>query len=330
MRWVSDTRYKRACDRWEKEHGVPLIRNVQIQTQSRCNADCIFCPYSESWHAANPGKMTDELFAKVLDELRPFSLGINRGKFCPYLMQEPLLDPKIFDRVQQIYAAFPHTTVEIATNGSVLNEKIADNLLTVLAGRPHEIRISHHGVDQESMDRIMRLDHSRSVKNVLGLIRKSEGRLRICVQGAGNARVGQIAYFSKEEYYQFWHEQLKNAGLEDAPIDIRFFTFHDRAGTIRRTDRAAKENNFRIQRQIDENHPFYCNRVDRWIHVMYDGTIRLCCMDYHAEIELPSLAQMSLMEYFRSEAYREVSEKVCGKRTSPPDFICKRCSSPGG
>ena len=89
------------------------LRYVQIQTHARCNADCVFCPYSHSWHAAHPGRMGDDLWRKILDDLQPFAEGLSRGLVAPYLMQEPLLDPTIFDKIADIYAAFPRTMVQI-------------------------------------------------------------------------------------------------------------------------------------------------------------------------------------------------------------------------
>jgi hypothetical protein len=83
-------------------------------------------------------------------------------------------------------------------------------------------------------------------------------------------------------------------------------------------------------RVIDETHPFQCCRVDEWVHVMYDGTIRLCCMDYHGEVKLPNLQDMWLVEYFQSNEYKELCGWVGGSTTHPKDFICTRCTSPGG
>ena len=58
---------------------LPPIKYVQIQTHSRCNADCLFCPYIESEHAANHGSMDDALWHHILANLRPFAAGINQA-----------------------------------------------------------------------------------------------------------------------------------------------------------------------------------------------------------------------------------------------------------
>ena len=67
---------------------------MQIQTVSACNANCYFCPYVGSWHKQNPGKMEDDVFVKIVDQLAKYQI----KKFCPYLENEPFLDKKLFDR----------------------------------------------------------------------------------------------------------------------------------------------------------------------------------------------------------------------------------------
>src|SRR4051812_16968760 len=106
-------------------HGwLPNIRSVQVQTHSRCNADCVFCPYIESEHATtNRGAMQDDVWKLILANLIVFRDGINAGKFCPYLMQEPLIDKTIFDKIADVYDNFPKTCVEVSTNGAALTEK---------------------------------------------------------------------------------------------------------------------------------------------------------------------------------------------------------------
>lgn len=313
-----------------RDPDLPPISNIQIQTHSRCNADCVFCPYLESWHAAHPGRMSEELFTSILDQLRPFAPLIELGRVSPYLMQEPLLDRRIFDWIDRIYATFPGTMVEISTNGAALTARAAGELLRVLAGRRHEIWVSHHGIDADSLDRVMRIDHRRATANVIELLRRAEGRLRVRLQGAGQSFDGRIHHFDEREYRRVWAETLVRERVPLRNLTVTTFRFHDRAGAIRRTDRDAHLNNKGVVRTIDADHPFRCDRVGRWLHVMWDGTLRICCMDYHGEVPLPSLDDTPLIDILRSGRYAELVGQVTGAVESPRDFICKRCTSPGG
>lgn len=314
---------------------MPNIRNVQIATHSRCNANCVFCPYVESWHAQQPGVMSDAVWHRILTELSGprFFAGINTGKVCPYLMQEPLLDPRIIERTEDIYATFPQTTVEIATNGAALSRRLTDALIPVLgkSGRTADIWISHHGIDAESLRTVMQLDHAKALRNITYFVEAASAtldpsRCRIILRGAGFDFSRRTRFYTADEYRAYWITHLPRANPELVTYDC--FGVHDRAGTITRTEREANRLNYGVVRSIDAEHPFHCARLDEWLHFMFDGAIVLCCMDYHREVLLPNIMDVSLEEYFLSNDYRSTCRTVTGESPSGSTFICKRCSHP--
>jgi len=307
-----------------------MLRYVQIQTTSRCNADCVFCPYVESWHAQNAGVMSDALWDKVLNDLQPFAAGISKGMIAPYLMNEPLLDPKLGDRISSIYAAFPHTMVQIATNGAALTPKRVDDLLERLEGHKHQIWVSFHATEAEHLQQIMRLDYDRALRNVCYLLQQADGRFRILIRGSGAPKHGAKTWFSAQNYRAFWAKQFAKHRVNTRKVHVDAFAFHDRAGGLRRSDRGANLLNVGPVRRIDPEHPFDCPRLDQWLHVLWDGRIRLCCMDYHGEVALPSLSETTVSEYLRSTDYEQLCASVRGTSPSPDGFICTRCTSPGG
>ncbi len=309
---------------------LPDIRCVQVQTHSRCNADCLMCPWSESAHHDEPGRMADETWHLILSNLRPFTDGISKGRFCPYLMQEPLLDPTIFAKIADIYRCFPRTAVEVSTNGAALTEKVAGKLLESMRGRRHDIWISHHGIDAASMEHIMRIDYARATENAVRLLKMSDGKYTVKIRGTGSSMDGNHFWFSKEQYLAYWEKLFRDHKINRRNVTVDYFKFHDRAGTLHRTDRGANTLNMGTQRRIDPQHPFHCCRVDEWVHFMWDGKIRLCCMDYKNEIELPNITNTPLLDYFHSDEYRDLVMKVSGRTDAGPNFICARCTSPGG
>lgn len=307
---------------------LPDIRYVQVQTHSRCNADCLFCPYVESEHAKEPGRMEDATWHLILANLRPFSNGINRGKFCPYLMQEPLIDRTIFTKIADVYRCFPNTLVEVSTNGAALTANVAVQLLEAMKGRRHEIWVSHHGIDKATLESIMRIDHDKATSNLVGLLKAADGRYRIRIRGAGESKDGKHRYFTREQYHDCMDKLFKDNGINTSKIDVEWFRFHDRAGTLHRERSAGLD--MGTQREIGLNHPFTCPRISEWIHFMWDGRTALCCMDYHGEVRLPNIKDTSLLEYFHGADHYHLVEQVSGLKESPKDFICKRCTSPGG
>lgn len=306
------------------------MMNIQIQTTSRCNANCVFCPYAESWQKKHPGRMTLELFQTILDEISVFT----PAKVCMYLMNEPLMDPRIYDWIMLVRSRIPSALIEISTNAACLTARNAARLIEVIEGHPHEVWVSHHGTSREMVEAVMEgIDYDRTVGNIIGFLKEAGGRINVRIQGAGHPRVPQvldgIKLFDAAEYNTYWTRIFSENDVQIKNVGIHWFTFHDRAGTIQRHERDANINNYGVVRQIDPSHPFSCPRVDEWLHIMWDGRLRLCCMDYHGEVELP-LVQNGIGRYFSSPEYRRIKGMVSGKIESGPYFICKRCISPGG
>jgi MoaA/NifB/PqqE/SkfB family radical SAM enzyme len=296
--------------------------NVQIQTVSMCNATCYFCPYPESWQKQNPGTMSEEVYRKIIQEISHYKL----GKFCPYF-DEPLLDPKIFDRIEYALPMLDFRILEISTNASLLKQDKIDDIVRLFSPVNNEIWVSFHGIDKETHKAIMGLDFDMCKANILVLIEKSQDyNLNVVIRGSGMARVQsdvKPCWFTKEQYISFWQAEFKKHGFKKLPR-IDYFTYHDRAGEIQRN-----EINFStICRPSLEN--FYCWRIDQWAHFLYTGELILCCMDYHHRTVFGDITKNSLNEIYASENYVNLAMQVIGRAKSPDDFICKRCVSPGG
>jgi len=273
--------------------------------------------------------MDDELWTSILDQLEPYAASLAKGLVSPYLMNEPLLDPKLFDRIEQIYARFPDTMVVIATNAIALNARNTDRLLEVLRGRKHQIWVSHHGTDPSTLSQIMRVDPERALQNTLRLLKRGAG-FRIQLRGAGQSRSGRRTWFTPEAYVAYWDRLFQEHAIDTEKVHVDAFEFHDRAGTLHRDDRDAKGLCVGKVREIGPDNPFYCKRVDQWLHVLWDGTLRLCCMDWHGEVPLPNLRQTTIREWFASSAHADLVRTVTGATPAPDGFICTRCVSPGG
>jgi hypothetical protein len=163
---------------------------------------------------------------------------------------------------------------------------------------------------------------------VVGLLRiAQEQDLHVLIRGSGcavPASEGRAPeHFTREEFTAFWGRVLSENGITRRP-QLLYLLYHDRAGAIRRDGQYR----FGIARKSLRG--FRCWRIDRGLHVLYNGDVVICCNDYHREVVLGNLREQSIAEVFRSERYREVRRQVLGLAESPSDFICKRCSKPGG
>lgn len=298
------------------------LLNVQIQTISHCNAKCYFCPYHDSWHQQNPGRMEDEVFKKIVNSLKTHKI----NKFCPYLENEPILDVNLFERVFYAVDVLKPNIVEIATNLSILNDNTL-NGFAKLSQFNHEIRISFHGISEDSYRDVMQLEFLKTLENVKTLVKFSQTTpLNITIRGAGKPRVNspEVKYwFGEEEYYNFWKNELKEFAIKPK---IEFFTYHDRAGQKQLKEKGMTFNIYR-----EELKDFYCQRLDSWVHFLYTGEPILCCMDYNKETAFgESIKNTNFDDLYTSEKYLSMLKKATGLVESSESFICKRCISPGG
>lgn len=100
-----------------------IFKEVNIETISLCNNNCSFCPVSLVNNKRPRIYMEDEVFKKIIDNLRDLNF---QGKIFPYTNNELLLDKKIFQRINYIKEKLgDNVAVSIETNGKLLTlEKI--------------------------------------------------------------------------------------------------------------------------------------------------------------------------------------------------------------
>jgi len=298
--------------------------NVQIQTVSNCNGKCIFCPYLGSWHQKNPGKMDWDVYKKIIRNLKPFKI----SKFCPYLQNEPLLDKGLFKKIDYALKRLDIQKVEISTNLAFLNDTILKQLVKSLSPIKHEIWISFHGVDEPTYEQIMGLDFNKSFNNIMHLVETSQKEpLNIIIRGAGmpKKRLNNLkSWFGRRDYFEFWDKQLRK--FKNKP-EIRFITYHDRAGSEQ-----LKNKNMSFNHIFNDNlNGFYCVRFDRWLHFLYTGEPIFCCMDYSRETAFGETVNENTIDaIYNSEHFRTLIKQGLGLQESEVNFICKRCVSPGG
>src|SRR6516225_9845500 len=91
-----------------------------VETTAKCNLYCPMCP--RETHKQPKEDMAEEIFDRLVSET---------GRTAEHMMLiglgEPLLDPKIFERVE--YCARHRISTLLSTNGTLLDEEAAGRLL---------------------------------------------------------------------------------------------------------------------------------------------------------------------------------------------------------
>ena len=299
--------------------------SMQLQTTTACNAACIFCPHKDTWKKVPVKYMSDKLLDKIIDQMQ----GMRFYRISPYLQNEPLCDPRIFDIVKKISQSLVFDQICFSANPVSLTMRNACRIADAFANVGHEIRISFHGVDKSSFENNMNLEFEQSLKNVIYFMHIAyDAGLCVTVKGLGFGRGDPISgpgNFGEQSFLDFWESVCEKECLPSDYFYFKYSGYHDRSQNVKDTER--EENKKRIREDLDG---FYCTRVDRWFHITYDGKLIICCNDYHREVVLGDISCQSIEEIRDSYNYKSIVRKVCGKEASESNFICKRCASPGG
>jgi MoaA/NifB/PqqE/SkfB family radical SAM enzyme len=118
----SDVRQKTESGaRWSMPY-AEKPRFIQMETVTKCNARCEFCPQNEILR--DPARMPTETWQKIVDDTR--GLGIT---YRPFLTNEPFVDNRMPEIVRYIKQNDPTAKVEFNTNGELVTEKMGIDLL---------------------------------------------------------------------------------------------------------------------------------------------------------------------------------------------------------
>ena len=277
---------------------------LHIQTQSYCNADCIFCPYSETEATQSMGRMSWELYTKIIDEASRH----NVQRCALLLMNEPLLDKDLHRRIRYAKDKFPERTeVMITSNGSVLTEKKTGELIDSGLDR---IKISIQGVDPEVYEHTMGgLKYEKTIEGVRRLIkavRKSKNKtprvvLSIVATGANEKEV--------RRFKRYWRLR----GVKATSV-----IFENKAGNVKLRHGELAPHGLT---------PFKsCFRPFRTFYVLWNGDVIPCCADWGRELILGNVREHTISEVWHSEPVRKLRGAIQGWDLEQLPAICRACS----
>ena len=97
-----------------EQGSMPLPRIIHVETRSRCNGTCHFCPASVTTDTRGDQLMPETLVQKIVSELSELDYA-NRLSF--YNNNEPFLDKRIYDFIALARQSLPKAYLELKSNG---------------------------------------------------------------------------------------------------------------------------------------------------------------------------------------------------------------------
>jgi radical SAM protein with 4Fe4S-binding SPASM domain len=275
-----------------------------IQTQSYCNADCIFCPYTETANTLSMGKMPWELYQKIIDEAAQHDV----QRCALLLMNEPLLDLELPKKIRYAKEKFrPRTEVMITSNGSVLSDRKIGELVDSGLDR---IKISIQGLDPQVYEHTMGgLKYDKTVagvKKLITAVKRSKNRtprvvLSIVATGSNEMEV--------RRFKMYWRLH----GVKATSV-----VFENKGGNVKLKGGVLAPKGLT---------PFKaCFRPFRTFYILYNGDVIPCCADWGRKIVLGNVEKQSIREIWHGEPANRLRDAIrtWDMEKLPP--ICRACS----
>ena len=215
------------------------------------------------------------MFEDILKEASKY----NVKRISPYLMNEPLLDKSLPEKLLLIKKYMPHAKLSITTNGALLNPDFAERLLQTRA--IHNIYFSVQGIDKDAYQKVMAgLNLETVMENVRNFVatKKKMGLKRPHVI----VTMVKTNMIDADKAVNYW----KSIGILS-----KYTAFENRGGNI--------EKNLASNRHM--NHYAKCTRLYKQCFILANGDVALCCTDYHRIAILGNLKEKSIHEIWNGK-----------------------------
>jgi len=278
---------------------LPFPGEIQIQTNTACNATCIMCPYPETSKELPNGRMSQELYQQILDECAR-EKGVWRLE--PFLMNEPFTDTRMVDWITMAKQAVPTALVTVTTNGTLVTPAITDRLIH---SGLDAIWFSFNGATKETYEQIMGVSFEKVSANIDYLLEVKPERLRVFT----NMIETVVMAPEIEQNIRNWHARGVGSGTSQLV---------NRAGNVKN----FVELNYR---PVNADPVRICDLLFHKMYILYNGDAVLCCMDWRRTVVMGNVQRQSIKEIWQGEkyqAYRRAHIEGRGKQMK----LCNDCS----
>ena len=276
--------------------------HIQIQTITGCNANCIFCPNGKTRRTIPKGRRMDwDLYRSIVDQ--SIALGIRR--YSAYLMNEPMLDQELPQRVAYISARIKKPQyVKVTSHGGLLTERMARGLLDAGLSK---LKISVQSLNTQTYREIMGLDLDKTLRNIERFLElKNQGgyklpRLEIVMVDSirTHAEIPRIR--------QYWRERDINLYIEPVENRADQHNIRDTAVSVKKLTAFS-----------------WCRRLIEQVYVLYDGRLLQCCADWEQRNVMGNLTRQSLADIWHGQRYSDYRQRFAAGDLKGMICICCR------
>jgi radical SAM superfamily enzyme YgiQ (UPF0313 family) len=281
--------------------------HLMVQTTSRCNLACVICPWPATAGTQSQGEMSDAIYARVVEQARD---NPKLSRIMLYLMNEPLMDAKIGDRIDMMRAACPEAEIYIVTNGILINRDLGERLID--SGLSW-IGLSVHAIESDTYRAVTgRKDFDEIIKRLDAFVDRA-----MAARGADFVQVNitRARPHVGEKEYERAADHWRQLGVRRIDLDDGYIS---RAGNV----------------EVYGHDPVVTRRTQgcktvwayKMAHVLYNGDVVACCMDWRRKAVFGNVGDTGgLRGVWMGEKRREFLDLLGSGRELPPGFLCIGC-----
>lgn len=279
---------------------LPLFNHVAIETSAMCNRTCVFCP---NHHNQRPDELMPwDLIEKTTQELKAMKW---RGRWSPYIYNEPTRDPRILDIIRYVRKELPNASIMLNTNCDYFKRK--EDLLAFYEAGARQMVLNIYSAqdgcgnpDKEARGVRAAAKRGDQIEQWVADLGLETGRdmYGVAPRNARRARV--------ERKY----------GIQPESNKIGIFELQNRSGNIPW-----------FQQEVDPLAKM-CVRPWRSLNVNWLGDAILCCNDYHGEARFGNVRDATLVELWNAPDFNRFRLALQNKDRHV--MLCDKCDYSGG
>ncbi|WP_038028574.1 radical SAM/SPASM domain-containing protein [Thermonema rossianum] len=291
--------------------GAPAA--IAVEPTTACNLRCPECPSGLRRFSRPTGKLSFELYRRMIDEVAPKALYLTL-----YFQGEPYLHPQFFELVN--YAHRKGLFTITSTNGHFLDAERARH--TVESGLDRLI-VSIDGVTQQSYAAYRKEGQLQKVLEGIREIVAWKKKLRSLTPEV----VLQFLVVRPNEHEIPAIRQLaKELGADRLVLKTaQIYDFEDGSPLIPTIERYSRyrqlpNGKYAIKNSLKNQ----CWRMWNGFVMTWDGRLVPCCFDKDAQHQMGQFPQQSIAAIWQSPPYRQFRQQLLHARKNID--ICRNCS----
>jgi len=255
-------------------------RHLFIETTALCNLQCKMCPRNDS--PAKPGTMNFELFKKIVDE----SARHGERAFSLHLFGEPLLDRQIIEKIQYIKKANQQNSILLTTNGTLMTENIAKELVE---NKVDKIAVSIHSPNPETYSIITGFEG----------LEKTEDNIKrlVAIKKEAGANLPKIFLRMVRTNDNAEEVEIFRKKWKELPVLVEIREGHNYGGGIINNPQ---------KNTPKKRYPCY----HLWLSpgIKWDGEMTICCSDPKRQAVVGDVKKASIEELWKGEKIKKYRE----------------------